>query len=452
MKTILNHLLDRLRSSFWLVPGTLVIASIVAAALLINLDLSETGRALRFGHDHRELSPEGSRTLLGVVATSVLALAGVTFSVTIVTLTLASSQFGPRLLRNFIRSRAIQISLGLLLATYTYSLVVLTMVRTGEDSFTPHLATHGAIGLALVSLGVFIYFIHHVVTSIQAERVVAEVHRELMASIDRLMRGDDERAEVEEDAAREVRDRWHELEEEEAICSHAPGYVQAIHVEKLVALTRELGTAVRVLVHPGAFVVEGEAVLAIPANSLSGEDDEARRRLGSGLILGDQRTAEQDLEYCVRQLVEVALRALSPGINDPFTAINCIHYLGSALAAMARRGMPAHEFPESGEEPRVKMRPQCFESLLGVACNQIRQASAERPDVSLSLLDMLLGVARQARTGHQLRALDEQGQKVAEVASAVARTSIDARAIEERHENLREYVNSRTKNEDSSSD
>ncbi|MGB6221051.1 DUF2254 domain-containing protein [Haloferula sp.] len=431
MKTKIQHLLHQLRASFWAIPSFSVALAILTGSLLVWLDhRASDGIASRFPW-FAGISPEGTTAFLGTIASSVLALAGVTFSGTLVALTLASSQFGPRLLRNFIQANITQTTLGILLATYVYCLIVIRNVHGSEVQFVPHLATLFGFLLSLLSLGFFIAFIQHVVGSIQAERVVADVYRELCQSIDRFFGREGGADEREEEERRDEKQEWEDLNHEETLDSVRSGYLQAIDIEGIVTLASERDIHCRILAKPGMFIVPGGSLLAW--NVSSPLEDEDRASFQNCFLIGSCRTAEQDFEYSVRQLVEIALRALSPGINDPFTAINCIDYLGGALVKVAGKKLPKDEFSDDEGVARVRIRPDTFSSFLEAACNQIRQGSPDKPEVSIRMLEMLTEVGRQCRLKTQLEAVLHQGDLVGTVARANATTKADEEAIAERH-------------------
>lgn len=432
MRTWITHFIDRLRSSFWLIPSVLMAGAILGAVALVHFDDVYGSQLLELAPSLRKVSPDGTQRLLGTVATSVLTLAGVTFSVTIVALTLASSQFGPRLLRNFIRSRANQATLGTLLATHAYCLIVLRSVRLGEEyAFVPHAATLGAFLLTLVSLGVFTYYIHDVITSIQAERVVSEVYGELSASIERFFGNADDHEDEPTPSEQDDRSRRTLRADEIPVKASHSGYVQAINFERLVEKASNEKLRGRLLVKPGDFVVAGMPLLGLTGAGHSAASFEEAFR--DCFFLGPVRTAEQDFEYGIRQLVEVALRALSPGVNDPFTAMNCIDRLGAALVKVAQKKMPQSVFRDADEVIRLRSLPESFSGFLAASCNQIRQASSGKPDVSIRLLEMLESVGRQCRNRGQWKSVLEQASMTASVAAAKCATKHDAAAIEERH-------------------
>jgi uncharacterized membrane protein len=257
------------------------------------------------------------------------------------TLQLASSQFGPRVLRNFMRDRSNQIVLGTFIATFLYCLLVLRTVRGTEDSsFVPHLSVAFGVLLAITSVAVLIYFIHHIATSIRIETLLAHLTAETRSAVDRLYpermgqgpsRDRDGAAEHLvpsdfEEGARQVR-------------ADGSGYVQRIGVDALMRIATEHELVVRIEARPGYFVSEGDAILAAyPRDRVS---DEIASDLGGALVVGQDRTPEQDLEFSIRRIVELAQRSLSPGINDPTTALYCIDRLGEVFGRLAEREIPS---------------------------------------------------------------------------------------------------------------
>ncbi len=429
MKTWITHIWSRLRTSFWFVPGGLVVLSILLAYGTIEIDRREWSGVLLGGLPLSGVSADGVRSLLSTVATSVLTLAGLTFSGTLVALTLASSQFGGRILRNFIRALPNQFTIGMLLGNFTFCLIVLRSVRSVEEGeFIPHLATLSAFVATLVSLGAFIHFIHHIAVSLQADRVVADIHVELDRALCAFF-PDERPSDPDERKAGEEKDDWEEMEDEQAVRSRRSGYIQAVSVEGLLGECAERDLRCRVLLHPGQFVHEGEPILAIDAEG--GPDEKDASELRSHVIIGRMRTGEQDFEFCLRQLVEVALRALSPGINDPFTAMNCIDYLGAALIKVAGRRLPRRIHRDREGTPRVLTRPTVFADLLDAAFNQILQTAGGRPDIALRLLARLADIHRAAMLDAHLEAVRGHAEAVRmrglENASERDREALEAR-------------------------
>lgn len=385
---------------------------------------------------------EGAGLLLGTVAGSMIAIAGTVFSMTLVALSLASSQLGPRLLRNFMRDTANQVALGTFVATFVYCLLVLrTIRRADEGAFVPHLSVSIGVLLAMVSIGVLIYFIHHVSVSIQADEVVARVGRELDDGIDILFPGHLGRsgsdassapgeAELPAAFAREAR----------PVGALEDGYLQLIDADALMDLACEEDLQLRLERRPGHYLVKGRAMVMVwPGDRVT---EGLVDRMNGAFVLGDRRTAVQDIEFSFHQLVEIALRALSPGINDPFTAIACVDRLGSALCRLARREMPSpHRFDDHGRLRLVAPGPS-FEGMVDTAFNQIRQSARSNPAVAIRMLDAIAQIAGhvqsapdaaclQRHAGMIFRGAREAVPEAGDLAAVEARFAATTRALRE---------------------
>lgn len=323
-----------------------------------------------------------------------ITVAGLTFSITMLTLQLASSQFGPRILRNFLRDRGNQIVLGTYLATFIYCLLVLRTVRGTEEShFVPHIAVAGGVVLALASIAVLIYFIHHVANAIRIETLLEELAVETHATIDRLYpeRIGRNVGEHVEPARGFPADFAHRAR---AIPSCRAGYVQRIDPGELMDLAVKHDLVIRIDARPGQFVWDKQPLLsAYPSEQVS---DQLADRLSSAVVLGPERTPEQDLEFSVRRIVEIAQRALSPGINDPTTALYCIDRLGEAFARLAERDIPSPLRMDEKGRVRVLTESADLQQLARPAFLAIARYANGDNDVSerlLATLDALMQVS-----------------------------------------------------------
>jgi uncharacterized membrane protein len=367
MKTRLLHVLEGFQSSYWFLPSLLTTLATCAAMASVRLDLVLGEAPLGSFTWIRTAGPEGARAVLATVAGSMITIGGVVFSITIVALSLASSQFGPRLLTNFMRDRGNQLVLGTFIATFIYCLVVLRSVSAVEErTFVPHLSVTFAVGLAIVSVGVLIYFMHHASTSIQAAHVISLVGRDLDEAIRRFFPARDDEPAAERPGTDGPPDGFRESAE--PIPATGGGYVQTIDLDGLTELASERGVVVRLLRRQGQFVTAGSPLaLVTPADR---DGDEIARKVNRAFLYGDERSTSADPEFAIEQLVEVAVRALSPGVNDPFTAIRCIDRLGSSLALIARRRLPTfHRFDDEGS-PRVFERRLTYSGVCDAAFNR----------------------------------------------------------------------------------
>lgn len=404
MHTKFTKLLDTLHSSFWFVPTLMVALSIVLSFVTIQIDQnSKTDLISNIGWAY-SLGPSGSRAILSAIAGSMVSVATTAFSITIVALQLASSQFGPRLLRNFMQDTGNQIVLGTFISTFVYSLMVLRTINgVNKNEFVPHLAVTVGIGLALASVGVLIYFIHHSATSIQVDRVIGKVAAELEEAIDRLFpiqigRGASKHRE--EPLSGDIPADFDR--ESSPIPAVSSCYVQAIDTAVLMQIAKDEDLLVQIQHRPGDFVVKGSPlVLVYPAAARK----KLVKQINNAFVLGVQRTVQQDVKFPIDQLVEIAVRALSPGINDPFTAVTCVDRLSAALCHLAQKEIPSDYRYDDTNKLRVIARSVTFESALDTAFNQIRQYGQSSVAVTIRLLDAIAIIAPFTHTKADLTAL-----------------------------------------------
>ncbi len=419
---------DRIQSGFWFLPSLMAIAAIMLAFGAVWLDRAVAEGFLPMPRILYAGSPQGATAVLSTIAGSMITIAGVVFSITLVALSLASSQFGPRLLRNFMRDNTNQVVLGTFVATFLYCVLVLRAIQHGGDSaFVPHLALNLAVLLALASIGVLIYFIHHISLSIQADEIIARVATDLQRGIDRLFPEQIGRDTVKGGAG----DVPTSFEDAGIVTAPADGYLQIVDSQSLVELARSADVVIRLDVRPGDYLVAGCPVARVlPALSV---DDTLRKDIRSTLVVGNQRSTAQDVEFCVQQLVEVAVRALSPGINDPFTAMGCIDRLGAAYCRVAERDMPSAERLDVDHRVRVIAPVVTFQRMVDPALSAIRQSARANVSVTLRLLDTLATVATCIRRETDARILRRHADLVKEVALDELTTDYDRQAIEKRH-------------------
>lgn len=399
MKTFLSTWWDRLRATYWLLPTLLAIGAIALSALTLHID---TGIKPRWARESAWIwagGAEGARSMLATIASSTITVAGVVFSITIVTLTLASSQFGPRLLRNFMNDSGTQLVLGVFVATFLYCLLVLRAVR-GTDQLTvvPYLSVTCGVAFAVASVGFLIFFIHHISSSIIAENVIGRVADDLQENIDRLYP-----RRLERDPGPTRSDALSELESNDAfvILARHSGFIQAIALDRLMQVAAEHDVTLRVLRRPGEFVAEGSRLAEVTPSSRA--DDALATKVDQQVFFGRDRTPTQDIEFSIDQLVEVAVRALSPGVNDPFTALSCVEWLGVALIRLAGREFPSGELRDEAGRVRVISGVSNFAGIVSAAFNQVRQYGSSSVAVSVRVMDVL------GRTApHLIRAEDRR--------------------------------------------
>jgi uncharacterized membrane protein len=430
---MLADLADKLRTALWFIPALMAVSAAVLAFVLVRAQDMVPEEWLYQSRWLASGDPEGARQILATIAGSVITVTGVIFSVTLVALSLASQQFGPRLLRNFMRDRGNQIVLGTFIATFLYAMLVLRVVHgPGDDAQTPYLAVTFAVALALVALAVLIYFIHHVVQSIQADTIILNVVHELHDTIGALYPDRNAQA-VDEGGAPQVE----RPEPARAVASRRTGYVRAVNVRTLLDVAHRHHLLIRVAKRPGKFIIKGEAVahVHVDAEGAEGLRDVIDDRICKSILVGRNRTAEQDVEFCIAQLVEIAVRSLSPSLNDPFTAMTCLDRLGEALVELGTRTLPNEQSYGRQGKVRLIVPRADYQSMVSLSFDQIRQNSRDSPAVIIRMLEVIaLVMNRLGRNARCNGPLLRQAQMVANVDPGLVPEEHDRQAVAERYE------------------
>lgn len=339
----------------------------------------------------------GARTLLGTVAASTIGVAGTVFSITIAALSLAAGQMGPRLLRNFMRDRGNQLTLGFFLGTFSYTLIVLRSVRTvGEGDFVPHLSLTFGMLLAFGSVATLVYFVGHIAGRINVDTVVELVSRDAQATIHGLISEKPQPAAPSDDLFRDAI----------SVIDTRRGYLQQVDTDTLADWAAEHHAAVRMLARPGSYVFPG-APIALITRDIEG----AAAAVRGATALGHQRGSASDFEFAVRQMVEVAVRALSPGINDPYTAISVVDRLGAALCEIAPLQLRTGVTMRQGK-PAVVIPTVRYDELVGIMFDMIRRYAAGNVDVLLRILEVLAAVHCCEREPGRIAALRHQADLI----------------------------------------
>jgi uncharacterized membrane protein len=433
LKTLLLKYWDRLRSSFWFVPAAMACVAVALALSAVELDkvvADDWMRRLGWSYSG---GAEGASLLLSTVAGSMIAIAGTVFSMTLVALSLASSQLGPRLLGNFMRDTANQVVLGTFVATFVYCLLVLRTIRRADEvAFVPHISVSIGVLLAVVSVGVLIYFIHHISVSIQADQVVARVGKELDDGIDKLFSGNRSKP-ASADSEAPITPREAALpaafsRESRPVGAPGDGYLQMIAIDTLMELACEEDLLLRLECRPGHYLVKGQSMVTVwPRDCVT---EALMEEIDAAFVLGNQRTATQDVEYPCRQLVEIAVRALSPGIHDPFTAITCVDRLESALCRLARGHMPSPLRFDPQGRLRLVAPGSSFEGIVDLAFNQIRQSARSNPAVAIRMLDAIAQIVGHVQRGQDAACLQRHADMIVRGAREAVPEADDLRAVE----------------------
>ena len=406
---------DRIRHSLWFIPTLCTLASAGAALLLVWIssatDAEATNLPLLFS-----AGVDGARAMLQAIAGSIITVAGVVFSITIVALQLASTQFSPRVLRTFLRDRSTQVVLGAFMGTFTYTLLVLRSIRSEDESasaFVPAFAISGALALTLISLGMLIYFIHHISVRIQVTSILASVADDTLETLERLgrrWRDDEDRSwnptagrtapTVPPSGAVPITDA---RTSETLLPARESGYLQFVSIETLVTAAAQAQGRLRLLLAPGLWLQEGVPCAAFEREGGTDVDrDRLQDALAEGLGVGHERSMSEDVAFGIQQLVDIAIKALSPSVNDPTTAMNCLDRLVQILVAAGTTSDAPRSFTDAGGTLRLEVPFPSFEELCNLSFDQIRHYGRTAPAVVVHL----------ARALSVLRTLPPQRQPV----------------------------------------
>ena len=376
-----------INASYWFFPGLFAISTLLLAMLTVELDR----RGLTEWVDHLNwlppARPQGASNMLTVIASSMIGVASTVFSITIAAVAYASGNYGPRLLTNFMEDRGNQLSLATFIGTFVYAITVLLSVRMPDESgvltsqgdgFVPQLSLLIAYVLMAVSVMVLVYFLNHVPSSIRINAVLEGIGRRLLNAI---------RDNFDEPMKARVEG---EVREGTPVFASRTGYIQVINWDELLKVARKSGSELQLAVRTGDFCHPSVAI----GYWSEKPDDACDEQVRECIALGDARTPAQDLHFMIDELVEIGLRALSPGINDPFTAISALHWIGAATAELGKRDLN-WSVGEPDEDGRRPLRPMAddFSHYLGRGFGTIRSAAATSPPAAAVMFDSLESAA-----------------------------------------------------------
>ncbi len=434
--TRLGDAWGRIRNSYLPIPSAMLALSIGFALGMVYLDAVLHEDELRIAW-LTTLKAGAARTILATLAGSMATIAGVVFSITIVALQLAASQFGPHVMRGFLADRGSQVSLGTFIGTFVYSLMVLVTGRA-DEGFVPYAATYMGILLGIVAMGVLVYFINHVANLIRLESVIKELARSLGQSTeavfpDRLGHAEPVRRERPPASPACLHERGSAVE------ARASGYIRRINTRALMRLAVRHDLLIRLEAVPGDFAVPGMVLMTVASASAVPLAERIIARLRGVVVLGERRTPDQDIPYALQQLVEVAVRALSPGINAPFTALPAIDSIGAGLVSLAERRMPAlRRTDATGRERVLVARGQTLAGLACDALGPIASAAARQAFVIARVVEIAFLIAARARTDEDRDDLLAFADAVAHEGDAALESQRERAIIRKRHDAARE--------------
>ena len=405
---------EKLKSTFWFIPVLIIFLAVGVALLLIYLDSITDIRPSGIGQYLFTGSTDSARSILSTISGAMITVAGTVFSITLVALTLASSQFGPRLLRNFMHDRINQVVLGTYISTFVYCLIILNAIKDYDQfTFIPVLSILFAILAAVANILLLIIFIHHIAVSIHADNIISDIFQILTTNLETLF-PEELGEELEEEKEQDERSLNAEFETPRLIKSVKNGYLQYIDHDSIMNFAKDHDLTIELFNRPGDYLIPGMEI----GRMFSKEpvEEGIAEQFGSFLLTGKTRTHHQDAEYSIHQMVEIASKALSPGINDPFTAIACIDNLASSMCYLSKVKFPSrYRYDEEGYL-RVIIDTYTYEGMLDAAFNQIRQFGKSIPAVMIRLMEALILIHRFSTNSRQRSAIKRHARMVLNMA------------------------------------
>jgi uncharacterized membrane protein len=397
---------ERMRVSLWFAPAFSILAVYAAASFVASVRVSEQSwiRGVVFGG-----GAESARQLLATVAGSMITVTGVVFSLTVVALQLASTQYSPRVLRNFLRDAANQIVLAVFLATFAWAIAVLPTIRVaqgGQEEYVPRLAVTLGTVLVGLSLGMLVFFIHRLTTSIRIESIMRDARHETIETIDRIHPIPRPEAPDELDVPQVPGTAT-------AIAVPRSGYLQQLDTGRLVrgAVARDLVISIKPTV--GEHVVQGTVLGWVwHRNHEAGQDDAVRSLISSAANIGFERTMQEDVGFGIRQLTDIAVKALSPGVNDPTSAVDAVAHLSVIMACLAQRDLDHRVFTDDDHVVRLAVPRPTFSIYLRMSVGQIRRYATREPAVLSALVRLLTDVATTSADEKIDRCLDDEAKLI----------------------------------------
>lgn len=359
---------DRIRTSLWLAPSIGVAAAIALAMLLVSVDprsgFEQLGWFLFDG------GPESARELLSTIASAMLTFTALVFSITVLVLQLASNQFSPRVIRTFLQARMTKLTMAIFVGTFAYTTVVLSQIRT-DPAFVPSLATWCALAFAIASVAVFIEYVHHISHAVRAIMVIENIAAETRHTIDELC---PERLPAAGAARRDVSAP---PGPPDAVLDHSgnPGILAAVDRDRLVELARAADAVIEIVPQIGQFIPTGTPLFRVRGEPV---EDEAAR---AAVAIEPERTPVQDPGFGFRQLVDIAVRALSPGVNDPTTAVQALDHLHDLLRRLTTRELPQGLHRDRGGALRLITAECAYADYVALAFDEPRHYGAAMPRI-----------------------------------------------------------------------
>lgn len=424
-----SYLWNELKSTFWFIPVLMISIAITLAFGLLYID-SQLDSPRGIWQYLFINNADSARSVLSTISGVMIGVAGTVFSIILVVLTLASSQFGSRLIKNFMYVRLNQVVLGSYVSTFLYCLVILNAIKdNGQIVLIPSFSTLIALIATVANIILLIIFIHHTAVSIQANTVISDISESLSKNVKTLFpetTGEDLDEQKEQDEASIKLG----FRNKQVFVGSKSGYIQFINFESLVGLSAELDILIELYFRPGDYLVKNVELGTIYANDIL--DDEKIARIQNHFNVGKNRSQQQDAEHSIHQMVGIAARALSPGINDPYTAITCIDNLTATMCYLVHVKFPSKYLLDKDGKLRVIADPLTYEGMLDAAFNQIRQYAKGNPSVIIRLMEALVTINKFAKSSKHKKAIKKHAKMVLNVANKSFDEPNDLKDLEER--------------------
>jgi len=425
----------RLNSNYWFIPSAMTCGAVFLFVICLKIDLIFDTEWLTKISWLYSNDPDGARAVLSTIAGSMITVAGVTFSMTLLSFSHASSQIGPRLLSGFMDDRGNQITLGILISTFIYCLLVLGCVHGSSDTqniFIPQISMIVSFAMAIFSISALIYFIHHVPKTISMTLVVRKVGDEFLEQINSIYPEEIGLSE------QKIEDETNKTKKDEGLKKHSftknvfsktKGYIQYIDSEGVLDFTTQKDVLIELLKRPGDFVCQNMPI-AIVYSDEAIKDDQIEEAANS-LVVGNQRSKKQDIIFSGQLLVEVAVRALSPGINDPYTAVECLNQLQAGISNLLQRNQPDNKRYDEKGFLRIVSKPVDFNEHINLLFNQLRPHACKDLMVTRAFFDALLFLIEVSKTDSHKENLRDQARVLFESAKNQTNNNRDLELIKE---------------------
>ncbi len=377
------------RTNLWLVPTLCVLAALGLFVIAQALDRIHHIGWIQLPRWLNQGGAADARDLLSATAGAIITTLGLILSITVLTLSIAATQFGQRMLRRYMRDRGTQVSIGIFAATFVFTLLTLLSVtsRMEEREYVPWLSVWVSVVLAISCIGVLIFFVHHVAETIQVHHVMSDIVSDLRRMVGEATRPAQPPSDPDVPAPRP----------DYYLKARATGYLRQVHYENLIEVAARDSALIQFLHRPGHFVLEGSPLAAVTCERPGAAFGKTARLLADALHkavhIGPNRTLRQDPEFAIDQLVEIALRAMSPGINDPFTMFCCVDWLADSLRILASAPPAPHVYADPQGVARVIVVTESFDELVRAAFHPLRGVADSSLGASLRLLGAITALA-----------------------------------------------------------